>query len=83
MQGMQRGPPGGSIGQVARYRIVVRGRLTSRLASTIAGVEIEQCEDDTTLLASIATSDELDALLERLGDVGIEVVSLGQEPERA
>jgi hypothetical protein len=68
---------------VTRYRILVRGRLTSRLVSTIEGVEVEQSGDDTALLASIATSGELDVLLERLGDLGIEVVSLGQEPEPA
>jgi hypothetical protein len=70
----------GSMDPVTRYRILVRGRLTSRLMSGIEGVEMEQSGDDTALLASIATSGELDVLLERLGDLGIEVVSLGQEP---
>jgi hypothetical protein len=64
---------------VPRYRIVVEGRLSSRFANSLTGVELEPHPGVTALLAELETAVELDALLERLGDLGLEVVSLGQQ----
>lgn len=62
------------------YRIVIDGRLTSRLANRLEGVELEPDDAGTALLAKVASAAELDRLLQRLGDLGLEVVSLDQQP---
>lgn len=63
---------------MARYRIVIEGRLTSRLVDGLDGVELEAGESGSALLAEVASAAELDGLLQRLGDLGIDVVSLDQ-----
>jgi hypothetical protein len=72
-----------SMRSVIRYRIRIDGRLTSRLASSIDAVELEPTEGGMALLVDVADPSELDALLERLGDLGVNVVSLEQEPQPA
>jgi hypothetical protein len=69
-----------SMRTVIRYRVLIDGRLTSRLASYIDGVELEPHGSGMVLLVDVADPQELDALLQRLGDLGVNVVSLGQEP---
>jgi hypothetical protein len=72
-----------SMGAVIRYRILIDGRLTSRLASSIDAVELEAHGRRMTLVVDVADAAELDALLRRLGDLGVDVVSLEQEPQPA
>jgi hypothetical protein len=67
---------------VIRYRILIDGRLTSRLASSIDAVELEPQGRRMVLVMEVDAA-ELDALLQRLGDLGVTVVSLEQEPQRA
>jgi hypothetical protein len=68
---------------VIRYRILIDGRLTSRLASSIDAVELEPQGRRMVLVMEVGDAAELDALLQRLGDLGVTVVSLEQEPQRA
>jgi hypothetical protein len=68
---------------VIRYRVVIDGRLTSRLAGNIDAVAFEPCGSGMSLLVDLADGGELDALLQRLGDLGVSVVSLEQEPRPA
>lgn len=65
---------------MTRYRIVIDGRLSARLANSLDGVELEADDAGTALLVEIASTAELDGLLQRLGDLGLDVVSLGQQP---
>jgi hypothetical protein len=67
-----------SMRSVIRYRILIDGRLTPRLASGLDLVGVEPRPRGTILLVDIADAEELDRLLGRLGDLGIEVVSLEQ-----
>jgi hypothetical protein len=80
---MTAGARGASLRSMIRYRILIEGRLTSRLASSIDAVELEPTVDGMALLVDVADPSELDALLERLGDLGVNVVSLEQEPQPA
>ncbi len=66
-----------------RYRIVIDGRIGPRLANSLEHVELEPRGDETDLLADVETATELDALLARLADLGLEVNRLSQEPDRA
>jgi hypothetical protein len=68
-----------SMAAVIRYRILIDGRLTSRLASGIDTVELEPHGPRMVLVVDVADAAELDALLQRLGDLGVDVVSLEQQ----
>jgi hypothetical protein len=72
-----------SMRTVIRYRVLIDGRLTSRLASRIDAVELEPQGSGMVLLVDVADPRELDALLQRLGDLGVDIVSLEQEPPSA
>jgi hypothetical protein len=80
---MTAGARAASMRSVIRYRILIDGTLTSRLASSIEAVELEPSGRGMALLVDVADPSELDALLERLGDLGVNVVSLEQEPQPA
>jgi hypothetical protein len=68
---------------VIRYRILIDARLTSRLARNIDALEMEPEGSGMALIVDVADAAELDALLQRLGDLGLTVVSLEQEPQPA
>jgi hypothetical protein len=72
-----------SMGSVIRYRILIQARLTSRLARNIDAVEIKPAGSGMALLVDVSDVAELDALLQRLGDLGLTVVSLEQKPQPA
>jgi hypothetical protein len=80
---MTAGGRAASMGSVIRYRILIDARLTSRLARNIDAVEMEPEGSGMALLVDVADAGELDALLLRLGDLGLTVVSLEQEPQPA
>jgi uncharacterized glyoxalase superfamily protein PhnB len=80
---MTAGERAASMGSVIRYRILIDARLTSRLARNIDAVEMEPEGSGMALLVDVADAAELDALLQRLGDLGVTVVSLKQEPQPA
>jgi hypothetical protein len=80
---MTAGERAASMRSVIRYRIIIDARLTSRLASNIDAAEIEPEGSGMALLVDLADAAELDARLQRLGDLGLTVVSLEQEPRPA
>jgi hypothetical protein len=59
-----------------RYRIVVKGRLSERFGSAFPGVELEPLVRQTTLVGEFSDEAQLDAVLDRLQDFAIEVVSV-------
>jgi len=80
---MTAGTRGASMGSVIRYRILVDARLTSRLARNLDAVAIEPARSGMALLVEVADPAALDALLQRLGDLGLKLVSLEQEAQPA
>lgn len=60
----------------ARYRIVVRGRLSERFGSTFQGLTLERRPGETALVGLIADQGQLFGVLERLRDFGLELVRL-------
>jgi hypothetical protein len=80
---MTAGQRAASMGSVIRYRILTDARLTARLARNIDAVAMEPEGSGMALLVDVADGMELDALLQRLGDLGLTVVSLEQEPQPA
>jgi hypothetical protein len=63
-----------STGSVTRYRIVVRGAVSARLAKTIDGVQ--GSDQETVLTADVVDQSQLHGILERLRDLGIDLVRI-------
>jgi hypothetical protein len=59
-----------------RYRIVVRGRLSPAFGCGLGGVTLEVLQGATALEGSFSDQAELHGMLERLRNLGIEVVSV-------
>ena len=59
-----------------RYEIVVRGRLSSRYECAFDGARLVPRHGHTTLCADLVDQSQLYGLLNRLRDLGIELVSV-------
>jgi hypothetical protein len=64
-----------------RYEIVVRGRLSSRYESAFDGATLVPRRGQTTLRADLIDQSQLYGLLNRLRDLGIELVSVNAVAE--
>ena len=64
-----------------RYEIVVRGRLSSRYESAFDGVTLVASGGQTTLYAELADQAQLNGLLNRLRDFGIDLISVNAVAE--
>jgi hypothetical protein len=62
--------------QPSRYRIVVRGRLGEYLASAFDGLELESHAGESSLTGTFADQAQLHGLLDRLRDLGIQLISV-------
>ena len=65
-----------------RYEIVVRGRLSSWLGCAFDGVTLVPGSGQTALRADLVDQSQLYGLLNRLRDLGIELVSVNSVSER-
>ena len=59
-----------------RYRVVVRGTLGDRLAGCFDALELESAGGQTSLTGTFADKAQLHGLLDRLQDLGIDLVSV-------
>ena len=59
-----------------RYRIVVKGGLTPAFGATFEGVTLERLPGATALEGNFADQSELYGILERLRNLGIELMSV-------
>jgi hypothetical protein len=64
-----------------RYDIVVRGRLSSRYECAFDGARLVPHHGQTTLRADLIDQAQLYGLLNRLRDLGIELVSVNPGAE--
>ena len=64
-----------------RYEIVVRGRLSSRYEGAFDGTTLVPRHGQTTLRADLVDQSQLYGLLNRLRDLGIELVSVNPAVE--
>jgi hypothetical protein len=60
------------------YRIWVRGRLTERFGSALDGMHLEPGEDASAFTGEVRDQSQLYGLLDRLRDLGFELVGLEQ-----
>jgi hypothetical protein len=67
--------------QATVYRICVRGCLTQRIGSALEGMRLETGEDETVFTGEIRDQSQLYGLIDRVQDLGLELVSV--QPELA
>ena len=63
-----------------RYRIAVRGRLTERLGSAFEGLALEPGRELTVLVGDIRDQAQLYGVLDRVRNLGLELVSVAEDP---
>jgi hypothetical protein len=60
------------------YRLVVEGELSDRFASAFAGLALTSSEGRTTLEGTVRDQAELQAVLQRVSDFGLTLVSVAE-----
>jgi len=65
--------------QPTRYRIVIRGRLTERLGSAFDGLALEPGRELTVLVGEIRDQAHLYGVLDRVRNLGLELVSVAED----
>jgi hypothetical protein len=63
-----------------RYRIAVRGRLTERLGSAFEGLALEPGRELTVLVGEIRDQAHLYGVLDLVRNLGLELVSVAEDP---
>ena len=63
------------------YRICIRGRVTERLGSALEGLRLEAGATETAFIGEIRDQSQLYGLLDRVRDLGLELVSV--QPQSA
>ena len=66
--------------QPTMYRICIRGRLTERLGSALEGMRLEAGATDTAFTGEIRDQSQLFGLLDRVRDLGLELLSVQPQP---
>ncbi|OBJ53280.1 hypothetical protein A9W95_18530 [Mycobacterium sp. 1423905.2] len=62
------------------YQICIRGRVTERLGSALEGMRFEAGATETVFTGEIRDQSQLYGLLDRIRDLGLELVSLQPQP---
>lgn len=62
----------------ATYQLVVRGELDARFAVVFTGMEVSQVEGTTVMIGKIRDDAALYGLVERIAELGLELVSIQQ-----
>ena len=63
-----------------RFRITVHGRLSERFATRFDGLDRESGDRDTVLVGDFRDPTQLDDLLGRIADCGLEVARVEEVP---
>ena len=63
------------------YQICVRGRLTERMAAALEGMTLHAGAVNTVFTGEVKDQSQLYGLLDRLLDLGLELISVQPQPE--
>jgi hypothetical protein len=66
--------------QPTMYRICIRGRVTEPLGSVLEGMRLEAGATETVFTGEIRDQSQLYGLLDRIRDLGLELVSVQPQP---
>jgi hypothetical protein len=72
---MKRGAASGATGPTT-YRIVVRGELSRRYVPAFEGMTLATGEGQTAIVGPVIDQAHLHGLLNRVGDLGLELISV-------
>jgi hypothetical protein len=61
-----------------RYRIVVRGELSQRYSAAFEGMSLLAEDGQTVIIGPVVDQAHLHGLLDRIGDLGLELVSVNE-----
>jgi hypothetical protein len=61
-----------------RYRIVVRGELSERYSTAFEGMSLLAEDGNTVITGLVVDQAHLHGLLDRIGDLGLELVSINE-----
>ena len=67
----------------ASYQIVVRGELSQRFSAAFDGMTVEARDGQTIITGPVVDQAHLHGLLDRVRDLGLELVSVGPTHPRA
>jgi predicted YcjX-like family ATPase len=70
---------GGQV-QPTMYEIYILGRVTERLGSALEGMRLEAGATETVFTGEIRDQSQLYGLLDRIRDLGLELVSVRPQP---
>jgi hypothetical protein len=73
-------PASGGQVQSTMYQICIRGRVTERLGSALEGMHLEAGTTETVFTGEIRDQSQLYGLLDRIRDLGLELVSVQPQP---
>jgi hypothetical protein len=62
------------------YRIVMRSELSERYAAAFEGMEMETKTGQTVLMGQVMDQTQLHGILDRIGGLGLELVSVQSAP---
>jgi hypothetical protein len=65
------------------YRIVVRGELSHRYLPAFEGMTLAAADGQTAITGPVVDQAQLHGLLDRVGDLGLELISVNPTPEPA
>jgi hypothetical protein len=71
------------VGYPTRYRIVLRGELSDRYRAEFGDMTFECAEGLTVLVGDVADQSQLHGLLDRVAQLGIELVAVGPATHEA
>ena len=66
--------------QSTMYRICIRGRVTERFGSALEGMRLEVGATESAFTGEICDQSQLYGLLDRVRDLGLELVSVQPQP---
>jgi hypothetical protein len=67
--------------QPTSYRIVVRSELSARYSRAFEGMTLHSCNGQTAITGPVVDQAQLHGLLDRIRDLGLELVSVSATPE--
>ena len=68
------------VSEPTMYQICIRGRVTERLGSALEGMRLESGATETAFIGEIRDQSQLYGLLDRVRDLGLELVSVQPQP---
>jgi hypothetical protein len=81
--GVMKRPGGSATAGATVYRIVIRGELSARYVPAFEGMTLTTGDGQTAIIGPVIDQAHLHGLLNRIGDLGLELVSINPTLEPA